>query len=351
MFSRRLQASSVDGSVAPGGYTPPDAGFTFAPGYPGGVNDFAGTALQDGSGITIQSNQTYSYYKNLQWGNIGTLGNPVHNVTFIGCLWEADGANTAAVVPACDGDITFQYCTIRPTNHTDHTAPVAQNAGYQYGIVADGTLASPGTWNSFVENGELIVDHCDIWGYANATMVQGSTQTYPHSFTYNWVHNARLNTSGDDHTDGIGCPAGGSAAYVTISHNWIEDIGDTQGLAYQNSPGPSVWDHFTITNNVFGGWGFTVNLSSGTPGSPGGGTNIIFEDNIFSTRIRPAYGPLYTAAIASGSGNSWRRNTWWVPSGAAWGSPAHDGWYWMPVDSNIIGNDDTPYVSQTDYTG
>jgi hypothetical protein len=328
---------------------PFDTGFTYAPGYPGGVNDFAGTSLIDGSGITIQSNQTYYYYKNLGQGAIGTPASPVQNVTFVGCVWEASGATEPALILAANGQLNFSYCTIRPIGYTDRTASVPQSAGYQYGIIADGTPASPGTWNSFCKG--LTVDHCDIWGYANATMTQYSSQATPHVFTNTWVHNARLNTSGADHTDGVGLPAGGINTYFTIDHCWIEDIGDTQGVAFQNSPGPSTFDHFTITNNVFGGWGFTINVSSGTSGSPGGGTYITFTDNVFSTKIKPIYGPLYSSLIASGTGSTWRRNKWHVPSGAAWGNPAHDGWYWMPVDSNIIGTDDTPYVSQTDYTG
>lgn len=332
-----------------GDRTPPLCGFQHAPGYPGGTSDTAGTSLTDGSGITVQSNTTYNYYKNLSLGTLGTTSVPISNVTFNGCLWESSGATEAVIRLAADGTVTFNYCTVRPTGLTNNTGTVTQAQGYQYALLADGTPAAPGTWNTFCKT--LTVDHCDIWGYANAIMHQYSTQTTPHKFLYTWIHNSRTNDDGLDHTDGLGLPAGGTNSYVTIENCWIEDDGDTQGLAYQNTPGPSTFDNFVIRYNTFGGWGYAINVSNGTTASPTAPTNVTFTDNTFTTKIRPIYGPLYSSLIASGTGCLWRRNKWWVPSGAAWGDPAHDGWFWMPVSDNIVGTNDTPFVSQTDYTG
>lgn len=350
-----VQPPAVGGAAALYVTGPNDTGFYNAPGYPGGTSDHAGSSLIDGTATTIQSDTTYNYYRNLgsagDWGAIGTTGTPVHNVTFHGCEWSNNGYNTANVVLRTDGPVTFNWCTVRPYNFSDNTASVGQLAGFQYGIVADGTAAIPGTYNSF-QGGPVTFSHCDFWGFANATKMGSSTLANPLTFDSCWVHNSRTNDDTLDHTDGIGLPAGGTASYVTINKCRIEDDGDTNGVCYQNTPGPSTWDHFTITNNLLGGWGFTVNVSGGTAGSPNGGTNITFTDNTFSTRLRPIYGPLYDNLVATGSGNLWRRNKWLVPAGAAWGNPAHDGWYWMPISTNIpVGDSDTAFVSLTDFTG
>lgn len=346
--------AATSGSSASTAYVtgPADTGFYNSPSYPGGTSDKAGASLTNGAGITVQSNTTYSNYRNLGQGEIGLPSAPVHNVTFNNCVWETSGTNAANVMIRSDGPMTFNYCTVRPTGASNNTAAVAQTSGYQYGIVADGTPASPGTYNTYQSGtGTLGFYYCDVWGYANATKTAQSTASSPIVFDHCWVHNSRLNTDGNDHTDGIGNPAGGPAAYVTINACRIEDDGDTNGICYQNTPGPSTWDHFTITNNLISGWGFAVNISGGTQASPNGGTNIIFTDNTFSTAIKPLFGPLYDNRMANGTGSLWRRNKWLVPAGAAWGSATHDGWFWMPVASNIVGTDDTPFVSLTDYTG
>ena len=272
------------------------------------------------------------------------------NVTFIGCLWENNGTNSPCAVPCSTGAMTFQYCTLRPTGLT-LPSQLTQAGGYKYGVPCDGTQGSPGTWNSFCA-GALRFENCDFWGFSNATQIQGSTVTAPLTYDTCWVHDARPNTDGLDHTDGLGCPAGGTAAYVTITNCTVESIGDTQGLAFQNTPGPSSWDHFTVTGNLFGGWGNTISIIGGTAASPNGGTNITFTGNTFSTRLTCQLTPLYSTLMApSSNGNLWRNNKWHVPAGAAWGNPAHDGYYWLPVGSNIIGTDDTPFSSLTDYTG
>jgi hypothetical protein len=226
--------------------------------------------------------------------------------------------------------------------------------GYQYGIVADGTQASPGTWNSFCA--ALTVDHCDIWGFANATKITGGTQAAPHIYQYSYLHDPRIDDATDsDHTDGFGGEAGGTESYTQITGNTIGGVchdatgWDTQALAFQNSPGPSTWDHFTVTGNWFSGCGVTVNIIGGTTAAPAPPTNLTFTGNTFSTRWRPLFRPLYDGNIVSGTGTVWRGNKWQVPAGAEWGNPAHDGLFWMPVASGIVGNDDTPYVSVTDF--
>jgi hypothetical protein len=40
-----------------------------------------------------------------------------------------------------------------------------------------------------------------------------------------------------------------------------------------------------------------------------------------------------------------------VPAGAAWGTPAHNGWFWIPATDVTSGTSDTPYVNQTESAG
>ena len=172
-----------------------------------------------------------------------------------------------------------------------------------------------------------------------------------------WWHAARENTDGSDHTDGPGNPGGGGEAYATYDRCRIEALGDTNGMAYQalpSGPGSTVTDHITVRRTLFGGFGNCVAITAGNFATAvTGGTNVTFTDNTFSTELDCALSPLYTTATATGSGNVWARNRWKVPPGAYWGNPAHDGWFWLPVDQNRnrTTGDDTPYVSATDYTG
>ena len=108
--------------------------------------------------------------------------------------------------------------------------------------------------------------------------------------------------------------------------------------------------HFTVTNNLFGGFGYTVNFDTD---SGGAASNITFTDNTYTTALAPQYGPLFNTSGVLSTGSLWRRNKWLVPAGAQWGLPQHDGYFWMPVaaDNHFPNQDDSLFVSLTDYTG
>ena len=331
-----------------------NTGFQNAPGYPGGTSDIAGTALTDGSAISITSGTTYQYYKNLTYSpavgwEIGTPSVPVHDVTFTGCLWETTGANTGALLLCADGPVTFDHCTVRGTAATP---PVPTQAdGYQYGIVADGTQAAPGTYNTFCQ--QLTIRNCDIWGFSNATKISGSSQSWPLLYDTCWFHDLRPNDNALDHQDGPGCPGSGTGSYITFNRCTIEALGDTQGLAFQDGV-PIVnglWSHMTITDNLFGGFGNFVYIGYGA-------SYITFTGNTWSTRLHCYYSPLYDPAQFIGSaGTLWRNNKWYVPSGADYGKPEYSGYYWLPAGANLSGyspvNDELAMglVSTTDYAG
>lgn len=329
---------------------PTDTGFQNAPGYPG--------SLTNGSAITVTSNQTYSFYRGLSDGELGQPASPISNVTFYGCCFESS-ANFAAVALRARGNVTFQYCTFKPSSKADNanTSLVTQTQGYQFGITADGTEASPGTWNSFAD-GTLTIDRCEFWGFANATKIfNGNATTKKRTFTRNWIHNARENTDGSDHTDGLGAPGGGTESGTEIAYNRIESLGDTNGIVYQyeHSPAVASWSNFNIHHNLIGGWGYAVAIMGGNEvtGSTGA-TGITFTDNIFSTALDLQYAPCYDMGFsATADGNTWRRNRWLVPAGAAWGTSGNSGKFWIPnaTPRNRTTGDDSIYVSTSDYTG
>lgn len=73
----------------------------------------------------------------------------------------------------------------------------------------------------------------------------------------------------------------------------------------------------------------------------------VLTGNTFSTGIQSVYGPLYPDDFWTQSGSIWQGNKWSVPTAAAYGDPAHDGWYWVPGAGCI--DDESNCVSQSDY--
>jgi hypothetical protein len=294
--------------------SPTNTGYRNAPGYPGTLTPFTGS---------LQSNTTYSFKSFIGGIDVGTSSIPVTGIRFFGCLFKAAGE---VLVRLYGDDHTFDYCSFEP----DVVAPpVSYLSGYQYGLCANGG------WYTSV--GKLTVTNCDFWGFGNGIDCIGSTQAKPHVFRNNWIHDARSD-GGVDHTDGIGFMGGsGSSSYVVVDNNVIESIGNTNGIAWQGG----TFDHFTITNNQISGWGYAVNISGTT-------SNIIFTDNVFSTRLKCGWGPLYPSKFWLTKGSAWRRNKWMVPIGAAWGNRAHDGWFWRPRVAGGGTASDAAYVSQVD---
>ena len=303
----------------------PDAtntGYRNAAGYTG--------SLADGSAITIASNQTYNHLAFPPGLGVGSSTALVQNVTFNGCRFYGTNVGNALVVLFGD-NITFNYCSFEPGVAAP---PVPYNQSYQYG------LAGNGGYYSVIQ--QLTVSHCDFWGFGNAIDTQGSTQAKPHLFEHNWIHDAANDGGALYHTDGIGAESGaGTGSYVTMNHNTIISVGNTNGIAYQ----AGTYDHFTVTNNLLSGFGYTVAIWANT--------STIFTGNTCSTLLQPTYGPLYPQTFWTGGTSLWRNNKWKVPAGAAWGNPAHDGWFWIPTpgDLSSSGYNDSSVVSLTDYTG
>lgn len=297
-----------------------NTGYKNAPGYPGSLH---------GCSTAIQSNTTYNFCDFPGGVFVGSASAHVTNVTFHGCRFHGVAVNDVLVAVFGD-NITFDYDSFEPGAAAP---PVPFNQSYQYGIEADGS------YNSSVQ--QLTVTRSDFWGFGNAIDIAGSTQAKPQVFRDNWIHDAADDGGGIYHTDGIGTESGtGSGSYVLLDHNTIESLGNTNGIAFQAGH----YDHFTITNNLLGGFGYAVALLGAAP-------YTTFTGNTFSTRLRVDWGPLYPDNFWTAPGSTWRGNKWKVPSGGAWGSTAHDGWYWVPNTDANSGSSDTPFVSQSDFSG
>lgn len=303
--SSGLSAEVTATTAVAGSSSWPDAtntGYRNAPGYPG--------TLQNGNGITIQSNQTYNFYQ-FNGCDVGNSSASVQNVTFNGCRFYGPSVGNALVLLYGD-NITFNYCSFEPGVAAP---PVPYNQSYQYGI------AGNGGYNTHIQ--QLTVSHCDFWGFGNAIDTKGSTQAKPHLFEHNWIHDASDDNNGTYHTDGIGDESGsGLGSYVTISHNTIMSVGNTNGIAYQQG----TYDHFTVTNNLLGGFGYTVAIWANT--------STVFTGNVFDASTIPAnFGPLYPQTFWTGGTSLWRNNTWQS-------TDSNNGKYWTPSGP-----------STTDYTG
>jgi hypothetical protein len=312
----------------------PDAtntGYQNAPGFPGSLT------VHDGS--TIANNTTYQFIDFTggfhQIGEFAPAGAEAVNISFLGCRFRATGDLNVGIV----GDnISFDYCTFMP--EAVSTPPATYAQGYQYGIAANGSF--------YTRVQKLTVRHCDIWGFANAIDTAGSTQAKPHVFEHNWIHDPRDNNNDTDHTDGIGSFGNdGASAYVVINHNTIEAVANTNAIGYQFSS--TGYNHFTITNNLISGWNNAINFGGVFPDTSNSTASFItFTGNTFSTKFLIDNGINHQAWWLT-TGSVWANNKWKVPPGAAWGTPANDGKFWIPTTVSTDSTTDAPYVSNTDY--
>jgi hypothetical protein len=289
-----------------------NTGHTAWSGYTGSLTTYAGP-------MPIPDSDTGTTFQRLKFtgATIGVPGAAPSNVTFRGCLFEITDPNDWNVQDYGD-NTTFEYCTFRPAAVAAPPVSLAQSS--QYGI-------------NHVGRG-LTARRCEFWGFGNAFQLGTSSLTYPVLIEDCYIHDAADQAGSTYHHDGVLSNNGGSTIqYVTIRRNTIVSGGNTNGIALQYDG--SYYSNITVTGNLLGGWGYTVNIG----GAATGNTNVTFTDNTLTTLIEPVFGELY--GWADGNGNLWRRNRWRVPAGAEYGDPADDGKYWWPDGTRRT----------TDYTG
>jgi hypothetical protein len=308
-----------------------NTGYENAPGYPGSLT------VASSSSSTCpkipQSNQTYQFCD-----YVGGLSLPanVTNVTFYGDKFESNAVNDANVrAGAGDNNITFDYDTFQPSAVS--SPPVSCSQSYQYGI--------------YNENGAMsgyTVAHSDFWGFGNAIDTSGSTQANPQIFHDNWIHDSSTTGGCGYHNDGIGMLNNGNESYAVVDHNTIEFLGNTNLIAWQNG----TYSHIQNTNNLLSGdnEGYAGGRCTSSCSPP---SYIQTTGNTYNTYLAfsPPGGsyPIDNAThFWSATGSTWNHNYWAVPPGAAWGTPAYNGYYWLPT-TNSQTPQDCGFVSQTDY--
>jgi hypothetical protein len=313
-----------------------NTGYANAPGYPGSLTAQGLPGCPSPS--SIQSNTTYSY---CHFTSTVTLRGQ-SNVTFYGCLFEVPTGSGSHGVDGSGTYITIDYSTFAPAGLPAPTPEIPWADGYQMALYNEGGGIKG-----------LKMEHNNIYGFADAIDTGYSSQTYPQTFEYNYVHDPRDSSPGGDHTDGIGSLDYEPDSYVTLDHNVIvSDWPDTNtnAIAFQACENTNCpYSHFTITNN-FLAWGSGSAIPVFIGDQVTIPTDTLFEGNIYSAWYGNSYAPLHGTTFATGPGDCWQKNFWAVPPGSAWGSTSHNGWYWMWQTGGYghDGDSDTSYVSQTD---
>ena len=307
-----------------------NSGYQNAPGYPGGLT--VASSSSSACPTTPQSDHTYSF---CQYNGLSLPAN-LTDVTFYGDDFQHTAPENANVSGGSgDNNVTFDYDTFRPSAVS--SPPVSCSESYQYGIYNEG-----GAMEGYT------VEHSDFWGFGNAIDTAGSTQATPQIFQYNWIHDSSTGGGCGYHNDGIGMLNPNTESYATVDHNTIEFLGNTNLIAWQNG----TYSHIQNTNNLLSGDNVMYAggrcTSSCTPPN-----NITTTGNTLNTYLAfspPGGGaPLDTATnIWSGTGDVWNHNYWAVPPGAAWGTPAYNGYFWVPT-SNSQTPQDCGFVSRTDW--
>lgn len=298
--------------ASPGGWpNQTNTGYENAPGYPG--------HLTDCSSITPRSNTIYKYCDFPDGLSVGNSDRSLTSVTFIGCRF-ADSSIDWADVKVYGNNIAFVYDTFEPKSAPSASEPIrptaalANSAGIARGI----QQMSPGA---------IMVSHSDVWGFGAGLQFYYSTRAHPVTVSDTWVHNPRYPGTGpgSDHTDGILDASANGVSYMTIHHDSIIGDGRTQGLALQ----ANTYDHLTITDNYFSGYGYMLDI-----GTKGVSTNIIFTGNVWGSDIEPYWGPIYNDAsfVTSGLGNIWSDNVYHVVPGTSWLNSGNNSLYWWPTD-------------------
>jgi hypothetical protein len=282
---------------------------------------YTSRSLWTGSYLISGSNQVIT---GRQFTGIGpqVTGN---NVTFRGCEFKETYVD--GFLMRLDGiNCTFEDCRWRPGD-TASPPVITRAQSYQQGI-------------KMINGVGLTVKRCDFWGFGNAIEFEpsSSTQTNPIIIQDSWFHHAADQAGSTYHHDGI--LSSYAASYITVDHNSIVSGGNTNAIAFQTPAGLGNWSDLTITNNLLGGFGYTVNLGDDRPSN-----NVTFTGNTFTTEIEPIYGPFKNNWAAFTGTRVWSGNRWKVPAGAAYGNPAWNDLYWWPTDGKNTGG----HIG--DYTG
>jgi hypothetical protein len=303
-----ISVAAAAGTAFPGQLGKP-VGYAAAPGYPG--------ALTAAGSVT--SNNTYSFRD----FNGLTLSN-ASNVTFFGCRFKSNSVDFANIRLINCRNIKFDFCSVVPSKHAQPTHPsvwpsagagtsatgnsgyapymIPGNDGYQYGIRMEGSTGCT----------DIIVTHCDIWGFGNAIDFAGAAGGI--LVEDSWIHDAANPDAQGYHTDGPGyLDGGGGRKNIIINRCTIASLGNTNGIAFQAAS--SRYENITVSNCFLSGFGYCVDMCHNVSGNSG----MVFTGNVFGTHVRWHWGPLYAnfAGQFGESSNLWRGNKLWVMPGTS----------------------------------
>lgn len=275
-----------------------NTGYVFAPGYPGVLSP----------AVAVSSGNTYNF-KDFD-GGLGLSS--VNNVTFNGCRFRNNGTFNMRMTNS--SNIVFNYCSAVPMAALP---PVSIWPSAGAGMPVDGIDASQfppymlastlgPLYNMRMDGvtgcGGIVFDHCDIWGGAIGIDFAGTLDCIVRDC---WVHDCRNPIAQDDHSNGTSYVDGlGGRSNISILRSTIASLGNTNGIGFQAASTP--YSNLILRGNYLSGFGYTLDMGHNVSGN----NNMTFEDNVFGTDVRWAFGMCYADFTTqfSEASNVWRRN-------------------------------------------
>jgi hypothetical protein len=216
-------------------------------------------------------------------------------VTFIGCDFNSTGA---------------AYSTGPNIIQLYGTGPYVVDWCNLYGAGGAATRVSEIIFQDNDTN--LTVQNCNCYGFKQVVNMTDNT-TLGQTIINNYFHDlAYFSGGGGDHSEPIYAGANGTGNNITITGNTLLNNLTQTAAIYLHTT-----ENFTntvISNNFFAGGSYT--LYCGGSGS----TDVVIEDNVFSTAYFPGCGSAANPAVAYPSvsppfnvsgGNVWAGNTWY----------------------------------------
>jgi hypothetical protein len=266
---------------------------------------------------TINCNYCEFILVDFKAGTSVTQVNGSH-ILFAGDRFQSNDVQ-AGNVGVTGGNIYFFYDSLVPlaslaTSPPGYTWPSA-GAGANSTTITSGTNAINGNngyeYGFNITNGPIWIDHCDIWGFGDAIVIQ--TTTAQMTITNNHMHDIANPTEQVYHTDGPGYSNGAVApSNVTIIGNTVAMLGNTNALAFQAATGG--YQNIYVASNFWSGDNATISWCQ--PGSVRC-TNSYFYGNTLGTDVMD-FGAVYNPGAALGSGSVWACNTIEVKAGTTW---------------------------------
>lgn len=258
-------------------------------------NAGTGSVSVGGSHILLEGDRFQS--NDVQASNVGVTGSYIY--------FFYDSVTPLASIAAAPPGYTWPSAGAGANSTTITGGTNAVNSGYEYGF------------NLSSGSGPIWIDHCDIWGFGDAIVIQSSTAQM--TITNNHMHDIANPSGAGYHTDGPGYSNGAVAPdNVWIIGNTIAMLGNTNALALQAATGG--YQNIYVNSNFFSGDNATISFCH--PGSVQC-TNSTFYGNVLGTDVKDD-GAIYQPGASLGSGSVWACNTISVRSGTTWTNL--DGW-------------------------